>query len=188
MSVILPLPDDDAATLAPLSEQVMEVPGASFDFQSIPQDYQDLRLVVSGRGVLATTFDTVLFAVNGDVDNASYRSQSLQSSNTTNTASQNLGVANARAQAFVTGGTSPAGDFGDLTIYAHKYSRDDRVKVLRIENEAMIARTTGGIVLRRAMLVRLNAEPIERITLSLAGGDWAAGSIASLYGVRSSFG
>lgn len=175
-----------------IAEQTAGVGGlATFDFQSIPQTFKDLRLIVNGRATAAATFDAVTSTVNNDSTDANYRSQGLQSANTTSTAAQNLGTSAAvRQQAFLAAAQATSGDFGDVTIDIPCYSKTDRTKILTFTNSVLVVRTSGGILLRRAMLAWLSTAAITRLTLAPATGGavFAEGSVASLYGIRSSFG
>jgi hypothetical protein len=178
-------PRPESTGLVKLAEQIAGVGGvASFDFVGIPSNYKRLRLVTSLRTTAAATFDTVAVAVNGDTTDANYRAESTHANATTNTAAQSIGAAGARAQFFASGATSTAGDFADATVDVPNYSRTDRTKNLLVENQGLLARTSGGFFVRRVLLAWLSTAAVDRLTLSPGTGGvlFVEGSTVALYG------
>lgn len=167
-----------------IAETVLGADTASIDITGIPADYKSLIVEANLRSTAAATFDTVLLAVNNDTTDANYRAQSFQSSNTTSTAAQNIGAAAVRGQVFATGAQSTTNDFGRIRLVIPDYTSALASKSIQMENEAMLTRNSGGLLLRRAMLCWLSTSVINRLTFTCSA-NFLTGSSVSVYGVRS---
>lgn len=172
------------AGLYKIAETVLTADGPSIDIQNIPADYKSLIVDCSLRSKAAATFDTILVAVNNDTTDANYRAQAFQSSNTTSSAAQNIGAAAVRGQVFATGASSSTSDFGNLRLVIPDYTSALKTKMLQMENEVMLTRSSGGLLLRRAFLAWLSTSVINRLTFTCST-DWLTGSSVSVHGVRS---
>lgn len=174
---------DSIAGFYKIAETELGANAASIDMQSIPADYETLIVDCSLRSTAAATFDTVLLAVNNDTTDANYRAQSIQATNTTVAAAQNIGAANVRGQFFATGASSTANDYGTARLVIPNYASAVPTKVVRIEQEGMLTRNSGGLLWRQAALWWLNTAVINRLTFT-GSANWLAGSLVSVYGVK----
>lgn len=175
---------EDTPALHKLAESILDANAASIDITGIPADYKDLIVELSLRSTAAATFDTVLVAVNNDTTDANYRSQMVQHSNATISAAQNIGAANVRGQVFATGASSVANDFGVTRLVIPDYANAGKTKVLHLDNEVMLTRSSGGLLVRSGFLSWLSTSVINRLTFT-GSANWLAGSRVSIYGRRS---
>jgi len=151
---------------------------ASFDFQNISQDYEDLLLVHRTRSDNAGDWDHMLMALNNDAINANYYRGTLESQDVAAAAYE----AEDRIIAITPGATSPGGHFGNGHMLFRRYAESECHHVY-------------GICVARRKLAQINnwlasihwetAAAITRITYSPGvGNNWVAGSEMILYGLR----
>jgi len=146
----------------------------SINLSSIPADYTDLYLVLSGRSTDATTFHYVNVSFNGSTTNRSGRqlygtgaatgSQALTNGNT----------------ALISANATTSNTFGSVGIYIPNYTSSN-AKSASIdgvsENNATASYQTIDAFLWN------DTSAITSITLTLSGGNFAQYSSATLYGI-----
>ena len=153
---------------------------ATIDFNSIPQGYTDLKLVVSGRTNYSGVVDSCNLQFNG-VTTATYPSRYVQgdgaaaSSATTNiTGSVPIGL--------VTGNTATASTFGSVEIYLPNYTDSSNHQSLSgdsvSENNATTSyiRLSAGNWQNNGAITQISAFPYS-------GTAWLQYSTATLYGI-----
>src|SRR5688572_23915319 len=97
-------PQDDLAPVAGLYKiagVTLNAQATNIDFQSIPQEYEALRLVVCVRSTASSTFDNLAIEFNNDQTDANYFTQHLQAGSTTVSGGQNIGGSGARRSQLV---------------------------------------------------------------------------------------
>lgn len=160
-----------------IQDVMLDIAASSFDFVAIPQTYKHLQLVWQARGttVAATTACTLLF--NGDTG-ANYDYEVIFGNVNTPTAA--LSTADTNLDGFLipaasaTAGSAGAGDasipyYAGTTFWKQILLREVAVK--------------EGLAIFRGGNWRSTAA-INRITVTVAAGNFAAGSRMTLYGVN----
>lgn len=171
-----------------LGESVLTASAASIDFNNIPQTYKHLRLILSLRSDVAATFDTQVIAINGDTTDANYRKQVMSAAAATVTAAESTGAAQTRSLMGIPGGTATAGRFGDLECTIINYTKTDRPPVLQAIGAVFYTHGAGFYSISQIALTRITAGAVTRLTLTTGNAaNFVAGSVASLYGVKSGF-
>lgn len=173
---------DRGDTLKLLAREVAGVGGASeFDFASLSQDFEVLRIIVWGRSEAAVDQDEVAVQFNGDTG-ANYARVRIQADNTDTTAAagggtgQTQGLLNSLAGANVS-----AGRAGHFEAVIPAYARTDFEKTFTTfgtywNGSEFFERIRGGIWGDTAA--------INRVRLFLnSGSDFAEGTVASVYGM-----
>lgn len=155
-----------------ISRQTLTGSAASVTFNSIPQTFQTLKLVVSGRAT--STNATMQVRPNGVTTNLSNRllfgNGSVAQSNTS-TNIQDIGLSIS---------TDTASTFGSLEILFPNYAGSANKAVFGdgvTENNASTAYQSLSAGLWS------NTSAITGMTLVVAAGDFASGSTFSLYGI-----
>jgi len=154
---------------------------ASYSFTDIPGTYRDLRLVLNVRGDTAAATTTVQVKVNNDstgiyslvyhVQNGTNFSFSTASSNSTYIDCGAAAAASSPAGASL----AAAVDFVD---YRGAFFKSGMVVLTSIRT------TTAGDNIRINGGWRWpSTDAITRIDITPAAGSWAAGSVATLYGI-----
>ncbi len=148
---------------------------ASISFDSIPQDYTDLLILVSGRGTQDSAAEEIRLTFNGLTSNISTRQlyaygTSVVSNTVTN---QGGGVPSA---------TTTANTFGNTSIYISNYTLNSN-KSYSVDS---VSENNSSTVWFQNIVAGLwsNTAPLTSISLYVGLGSWAAGTSISLYGVR----
>ena len=150
-------------------------------FAAIPQYFQDLEIVLNGRGTVVATNAVVIIHFNGDTT-GNYDYEFLQA---TAALAQGGGAlaTSSPTVANVCGSTAPAGASGIARIYIPNYSGTTFQKSsLTLSNAKVNTATTAGIFLQSYSVWWRNTAAITQIELILAANNWDTGSIVSLYG------
>jgi hypothetical protein len=143
-------------------------------FTSIPSTYTDLVLVIHGNTSSASN-QAVFVNVNNDFA-ANYKEQNI---GTTGAANITAGFGSAQTAAFVgtTQGSGSANNFYYGTVNFGLYSGTTNYKDILSEGG------TSGI--RTSVVANTWADTtvINRIDVTIQGGNWVANSIFALYGI-----
>lgn len=156
-----------------------------FDFQNIPQTYQDLVVVVNARTTAAATSSAFYFTPIISNQPASPCSRTILSSDgVTASSSRNTG------QDTIFAGTVPAasatsGIFGSIKIDILNYANTSTFKTCLFRTAA--DRNGSGDTTLGVGLVR-GTNGVARINISTFSGSvyWAVGSTVELFGVKAS--
>lgn len=164
-----------------ITRTVVGVGGAaSVTFSSIPGTYEDLRIVLMGRGEVATTNVQVLMRFNGDTG-ANYDWQKMFAAAAVEDgfgAVAQTGIDVAQLSA----GTAPANAASQTIIDVLSYARTVFQKCVLGHYGIKEVTTNANYVMATAGWWR-NTAAITSITLIPASGDFAEGTVASLFGV-----
>jgi hypothetical protein len=155
----------------------------SHTFSSIPQSFEDLVLVVSGRTTAAATFDDVNIRVNGLSTNIYDRQRLIDGPGSANTGDQQLANNSIAACLNVAGASATAGFAAGGTMEIFNYSGTVLNKVYNTQGRNNNNNTTGAqwLIVGTGQ-IRLTAA-ITSLTAFLGGsGNFAVGSKITLYG------
>ena len=165
-------------TMTLISAQTLATTAASVTFSSIPQNYNDLKLMVSARSTFATNFLYLQYQFNGDsATNYSYGylGNYNGSVSTSNTASDSIVIGNDAS-----GGSTTANIFGNSELYIANYkstgSRQMAITGASEENSTTLQRVGTAAVLYRG------SAAITSIVASTTA-SFAANSTFYLYGI-----
>ena len=148
---------------------------SSIEFTSIPQDYDDLVILTSTRNDESRVDGRIFITLNNNTA-SNYPVVTLTGDGTS------ADTGSATAQNFVSraaGATSTTNTFDNSEIYISNYTAatDKSISVeSTVENNA----TTNTMQLRAVLWT--NNQSVSSIQMD-AGGNFVAGSLASLYGV-----
>jgi hypothetical protein len=175
---ITPVSGNDFVKIA---ESVLGVAAASVVFSSIPSTYRHLLLEWYARGDTAAASTNILLRINNDAA-ANYDWQRMLAAAATQTDSESLGATSIYC-GDIPANTATAAYFGGGAIDVPGYASTTGGKIVIVRNFAMTANTTGtGTVYVTGGKWRTTATAINRLDLLPGAGNFAAGSIFSLYG------
>jgi len=161
-----------ANTLIPIQTYTLASNAASVTFSGIPQNYTDLKIVVSARSNRADTDDIILISPNGSSSSLSYRSLTANGSSASN------GTAN---RFYVPADTFTGSTFSSTEIVIPNYS-GSAVKSWFIESVAENNSSTSYIGATSALWSDTAA--ITSLVFSpVYGTNFVTGSTFTLYGV-----
>lgn len=171
-----------SGSLAVIGRTVVGVGGAaSIDFTSIPADYESLRVVYAGRGTAAVTDVELRLRLNND-SAANYDWRNLFVSEGGITTATAAGETSARFAATIAA-SATAGKAGTAAILIPSYARTVFHKTMTGEIGYPLNETTG-IRRAEATAVWRSTAAVTQITLLLSSGNFAEGSVATLYGQK----
>lgn len=150
-------------------------------FSNIPPLFRDLRVVVMGRSDDAEVLDTLNLLFNSGGGNYDYALRNVNGAGTTsNTTAVNSSLG--AVAAFLSGADAPAGAAGSAVIDIPNY-RSSLHKVAHGLSTFKTGTTTADINTAHAAIHWRDTTAINRVVVSLAGGDFVAGSRVALYGI-----
>lgn len=149
-------------------------------FNSIAATYRDLVIVVRGRGTNASTSVNVRMTFNNDTA-GNYDRQRLTGNNATASAAASM------AQAFIDTGdiaanSATASVASGQTIEVLDYRGTTFQKVAHSTSAHKVGTTTADVVMEVRSGFWRSTSAITRVDLTLSAGNWASGSVVSLYG------
>lgn len=148
---------------------------ASVSFSSIPATFKDLLVTIRARGTAAANTVVTRMTFNGDSgSNYDYRRENRFG---------NSGGTNAAFidPCTVPGNNSAAGSFGVANIFIRDYTRLGSWKTVMSQSTDYDA--TGMLHQQGCAWWKNTTDPITSLSLVLASGNFADGSIVTLYGV-----
>lgn len=166
-----------------IDEQELGSSAATITFSSIPATYRHLRVMIAGRQVEAVAFDYVGIRFNGDTA-ANYNWQTDYSSNATGTAAPGAGASVILA-GYLPGSSAPAGFAGALSADIYDYRSTTFHKLVTTQSasfQAAAAAASWAHALNGAGSWE-NTAAITSVALNAGAGNFATGTVASLYGL-----
>ncbi len=155
---------------------------ATIDFTAIPATYTHLLLIVQARGDAAGSGSPfVLMQLNGDAT-ASYDTQLAQTYQSTSVGAEFIAQTAGRVGQCVSAG-GVAGAFAPTEILLSNYTNTTIRRAWLSSNGEKIADASGGIVTNQFAGEWRNTAAVTRLTLSLSAGNFAAGTVAQLWGI-----
>lgn len=148
-------------------------------FTSIPGTYTDLFVDGIIRSTIpGGTSDTVLLFFNNDLVRANYSRQNFQSAGTTNTGNR----ADTPLVGSCPGDSSPAGNYSYFQIEIPRYALPSFNKVTFARFNSRFDDTTHAVSINAIQWE--NTNPVTDLELSLSNGQFATGSLVSLWGIN----
>jgi hypothetical protein len=166
-----------------LAQRIVGVTQPAFiDFENIEQEYDDLLIVIQGRGTAATTAVgcSVRFNANAGAD---YHGIATSASGSTLAAGESLAQTAARLGA-LPAASGDAGRAGFIQASVPFYARSDFHKNTIAECTAGHSTGAGTQRLETNNYVWAQTAPITKLTLLPSSGNFATGTIVSIYGMR----
>ena len=164
-------------TLIPIQTYTLGSTTNSVTFSNIPQNYTDLKLVVSGRTSRADNGDYALLSLNGAEGNSArgiwgYGTTILSDSTTNNAL-------------IFPGNTATASTFGNLEIYCPNYTSTTSKSVSIDGSAEDNVSASNGNKLSAILWSSGSASTSAITTITLAGrfGNFLSGSTFTLYGI-----
>lgn len=170
-------------TYVALAKTVLTGSQATITFNSIPQTYTDLILLVSARCDQAADYRSAWITINSLAANYSdtyvYGSGTSVGSGNASTQAKwtDIGVAN--------GTTSTSNTFSSFEAYFPNYTGNSN-KIVSSTAVVELNSTSGNILIPTASLVGSSTTAISSITITLAAGNYVSGSRFDLYGIKNS--
>lgn len=161
----------------PLAQTALSSSAASISFASIPQTYENLRLLIRSRG---TALTDILLRINGDSTTA-YDYQVLSGNNTATSA-----FAAAAATSIVVGShAAGAGQGTALDVFVPGYARmSSPQKILRSQQARFDGDTVADFYVNDISGRWRSTAAIASLTLTPGSGSFDAGTVATLYGIK----
>lgn len=153
---------------------------ATIDFTAIPQTYKHLVVTLTARADGAYPDTDIYLTFNGDTG-ATYDDQYLYSTGTTSGNTSALAAAHMRA-GLTAGANAPAGVYAETTIEVLNYTNATPRKNVSIKTYDHGSDGGAGFLIVEAGQWR-NTAAVTRLTLTPSSGNFAAGTVATLYGV-----
>lgn len=152
---------------------------ALIDWQSIPQTFAHLRLVISGRDTGAGANANSFIRLNND-SGTNYDYMFSRSNGSAISVAETFGTTIAY-MGEVPAATAPANAFSAIIVEIPNYANASILKALNISNASKGAVTAGGMWFTNVAASWRSIAAINRITLI---NSWAAGTRATLYGLN----
>lgn len=144
--------------------------------------FTNLRILFNARGDQAAVATALNMIFNAD-SSAIYDRESNVSGATTNTASESLAQTAISAAGLATGSTAPAGVSGSGEILIYDYRNTTYQKRGNSLVSIQQSTVTANTLLRVSSFGWRSTVAINSITITLASGNFVAGSKFSLYGM-----
>lgn len=155
----------------------------AIDFQTIPQTFAHLLLDIDARGDAAATNVGMSIRLNND-SNPNYSSVNSDVNNTGLASNESLGATAMIAMGLMPAATAPANGFASIVIEVLNYAGATHHKHVLGRSSARLNAIAGTLYWRFAGGVWFAAPAaINRLTLIPAAGNFANGSLATLYGL-----
>ncbi len=153
-------------------------------FSSIPATYRDLRVVVRGASTVSATNTDVRITFNNDTSSI-YDQQLLSTTGVSNNAASatptaaaaNISIGN------ISGATAASGNGGIVEATVYDYRGTTFHKAVWFNGATKTADATTGLFPRYGPGFWRSTTAINRVDVTLASGNFVAGSVVSLYGV-----
>jgi hypothetical protein len=165
-----------------IQDSLLGAAAASIDFVSIPATYLHLRLVLAARSDAATTLVNATMRFNSD-STAVYSSIQVLNSAPTTASAQEQASATSLTAATIPAASAPAGSCGTAVIDIPNYAGTSFLKLINGISGYSTGASTGTTTTKNHGGIWGSLTAINRITLLLSSGNYAAGSRATLYGL-----
>lgn len=165
--------------------QVLGAAAANVAFASIPATYQSLILVIQARGDTAATSATILLRLNSDAG-SNYASQSASGSGSTASAAE-VTSGNTIQCGSMPANTAPANAGGICIIEIPHYAHATYHQMVDFRASYRTATGAGGLTTVRGTGIWTGTPAaISHVRVIAGAGNFAAGTVMSLYGVPAS--
>lgn len=167
--------------LVKITEQVLSSAAATITFSSIPGTYRNLQLILQGRGDASATFVSCYLQCNGDTG-ANYDVGQFYGAAAA-TGGNSLIAQTSLLLGDITAATGPSGAASSVVATLANYKGTTFHKSISAANENIRNTTTGYFVELLGGRWR-NTAAITSLMLLLSSGNFAAGTVATLYGLN----
>jgi hypothetical protein len=169
-----------ATTFTKIASVTVGAGGAtSIVFSSIPSTYTDFKILLSARSTASAIYDSMYFYVNTNGSNGSWKNL-WTDSNSMAYSNGNSGYIEGN---YVPGATATSNTFGNAEIYFTNYA-GSTAKSISVDGVTENNATTAYLNFR-AILWNSTAA-VTQFTGTLASGNFAQYSTATLYGISKS--
>lgn len=172
------------AAVEVVAASTLSVAAASIDFTGIPATYKHLRLVLVGRSDQATSLTTLRIRFNND-SGANYFWQSLKGFATNVQAADSTGQTSGQVGDFPAASAS-ANIPGALTLEIPNYAGTVFEKAAFGVYVGRSSASSSNQYLTEVGFAWGSTAAISRITAFPAAGNFIAGTVATLYGLKDS--
>jgi hypothetical protein len=150
-------------------------------FSSISSAYRHLRVTAVIRGTNVSTSITIAITLNNDTG-ANYDRQNFQGSNASASASVSTGqTALVSLSQPAASATSNFAGAIDLMVYDYKGTTFQ--KICEATNLYRDQSAGAGMAIQKLMAAWRSTSAVNRIDLTCSAGNYAAGTVISLYGI-----
>lgn len=177
-----PLVTPQSGALIPIAQVVVGTAQATITFPNIPQTYQDLRLLVAGQSTASAVYEDLHAILNGD-SSANYHHQQQTTNGSTASAADSGGTVAYALLGHLSGQTAPAGAVGAVETLLPNYATPLFRKPFLSREMFEQSDASGGIYEIQIFGTWRSTAPITSIALSLISGNFAVGTVATLYGI-----
>lgn len=154
------------------------------DFQNIPQGYTDLVLLVSARHPTTTSNAEHYITINGLAGNGTLTDTLFLRGNALGSAiSYSVNNSGALFQVNFQNSASAANTFSSFSMYMQNYSNNAINKTFSIDSIQETNSTETFQILASGVIRQTSPITSLQYNVGGAGGNWVAGTMASLYGI-----
>jgi hypothetical protein len=171
----------DAGDFESIATATASGSSATLEFTSIPSTFQHLQIRMLTRSTRAAASSNIFIGFNSDTTTGNYYGHMLQGDGASATAAAKIGTSTSFMSA-TSAASNTAGIFSGVVIDVLDYKDTNKYKTSR-GLSGYDANGSGLIYLASGLWMNTNA--ITSIQLTDALGNFASGSVAALYGIRS---
>jgi hypothetical protein len=164
--------------MRPIFTRTLSANSSGITFNNIPQNYDDLYVLISGRIASGAIYGNIALQVNGVTSGTSYYTHRL-TGNGTGISSDRIAANNFIYVGEVSGDTATASTFGTCTIYIPNYT-SEKYKQVIMENVSENNTNASFVGIHSGLIQQFT--PINSITLSPVG-TLLTGCTFTLYGI-----
>lgn len=165
-----------------IAETILSGSQATIDITSIPATYKHLKIFSSTRTDQASTSVSALTRFNND-SGANYADTYVQASSGTVSSTENNSGTSMTTVFAANGTVAVTGAFWDTEATILNYARTDHIKGILSTSTIPFAITASNHIVRVSQGTWNSTAAINRITLSLAAGNFVAGCTFQIYGI-----
>ena len=174
-----------SATMTLISSQTLGGTTASVTFSSIPSTYNDLKLVVSARGDMASTAN-IGIGVKFNGDSATNYSYTQLYGNSSVAGSPRASSQTSDISMLMDGPTATTSTFGSLEMYIPNYNSTGSKPWFDIDVQENNSITANAAYIETIAHLYRGSSGISSITLTPQSGNFVANSNFYLYGIKNS--
>lgn len=155
---------------------------ASVSITSIPQRYQNLRLITQVRSSRAATFDSILLRFNGNTTAGNYFAQVIAAAATTLSGLENIGATATMVNGVMPAANATANLFSNFDVMIPNYTNSTLIKSCNWTNHRALALTSGNLAVNTGYGVYNSTSAVTQIDFLAANGNLIAGTWYILLG------
>ncbi len=164
-----------------IAERVLSVAETTITFSDISQDFDSLRIFISGRGDNASNTVTLSMEANGDTVDGSYHSQRHISQDGAGTHESGEFTTD-KVVAALPAASATSGAFSTINIDIPEYTSSTKRKIATSERGYEISAT--NLNLTEILWLWKDTAAITDLEFTLTAGDFVSGTVIRLIGVK----